>query len=214
MVGLLYWLVSVLAAVLAGEPSLFWAFALAKVLLVPVLFYAWGRSLPKAFWWGMLFAWIGDVSMLWAEREASFMIGMGSFALMWVCYGVGWLRVPAEVRGMRYGLLVGAAVGLGLGIGVYLWPVLRVPFSFLVPGYAIFLVGAGVVALRLREALLWLGILSFWVSDALIAYTKFVQPLSYGEHWIIGLYALGHGLIGARTGRVFLRSGTGRLNQR
>jgi hypothetical protein len=79
-----------LAAILATSPSLFSVFIPIKVALVSVLFYAWGRHLPKAFQLGLFFAWIGDIALLWPEREALFMVGMGSFTLMWVSYGVGW----------------------------------------------------------------------------------------------------------------------------
>jgi hypothetical protein len=134
----LYGLLAILATALAGFPALFGAFSLAKSLLVLSLFYGWGRHLPKVFWVGMFFAWVGDVSLLWPQQEGFFMAGMGSFAMMWGLYGVGWWRLNAEVRGFWYGVLAGVAVGLGAGIVWYLWPVLEAPFSFLVPGYAVF----------------------------------------------------------------------------
>ena len=86
----LYWVIGILAAVLATYPSLFSVFIPIKVALVPVLFYAWGRHLPKVFQLGLFFAWVGDIVLLWPERETLFMVGMGSFTLMWVSYGVGW----------------------------------------------------------------------------------------------------------------------------
>jgi hypothetical protein len=205
----LYGFLAILATALAGSPALFGAFSLAKGLLVLSLFYGWGRHLPKVFWVGMFFAWVGDVSLLWPQKEGFFMAGMGSFAMMWGLYGVGWWRLNADVRGLWYGVLAGVAVGLGAGIVWYLWPLLEAPFSFLVPGYAVFLVGASLGALRLRSGLLWLGLLSFWVSDALIAYMKFVRPIWYGDKWVMGLYALGHGLIVAHTHKVVLRGERG-----
>ena len=48
----LYGLLAILATALAGSPTLFGAFSLAKSLLVISLFYGWGRHLPKVFWVG------------------------------------------------------------------------------------------------------------------------------------------------------------------
>ena len=45
------------------------------------------------------------------------------------------------------------------------------------------------------------------MSDALIAYMKFVAPVPYGDGWVMGLYAAGNGLMIARTQRVMERVG-------
>jgi hypothetical protein len=203
----LYWVIGFLAAVLATSPSLFSVFIPIKVALVPVLFYAWGRHLPKVFQLGLFFAWVGDIALLWPEREALFMVGMGSFTLMWVSYGVGWSRLPRTARGIEYGLGAGTALLLGASIIGFLWPALKGPFRGLVPAYAIVLVGTSWTAVRVRDVVLWLGLLSFWVSDTLIAYMKFVAPVPYGDGWVMGLYAAGHGLMIARTQRVMERVG-------
>ncbi len=162
-----------------------------------------GAVPAEGFLGGNVFAWVGEVSLLWPQQEGFFMGGMGSFAMMWGFYGVGWWRLEAEVRGFWYGVLAGVAVDLGAGIVWYLWPLLEAPFSFLVPGYAVFLVGASLGALRLRSAFLWLGLLNFWASD------KFVRPIWYGDNWVMGLYALGHGLIVAYACKVVGRGGKG-----
>lgn len=132
----LYWVIGILATILAISPSLFGVFIPFKVALVPVLFYAWGRYLPKVFRLGLFFAWVGDIVLLWPEREELFMVGMGSFTLMWVSYGVGWGRLPRTVRGVEYGLVAGAALLLGASLIGYLWPALEGPFLVLVPAYA------------------------------------------------------------------------------
>ena len=203
----LYWVIGFLAAVLATSSSLFSVFIPIKVALVPVLFYAWGRHLPKVFQLGLFFARVGDIALLWPERETLFMVGMGSFTLMWVSYGVGWSRLPRTARGIEYGLGVGTALLLGASIIGFLWPALQGPFRGLVPAYAIVLVGTSWTAVRVRDVVLWLGLLSFWVSDTLIAYMKFVAPVPYGDGWVMGLYAAGHGFMIARTQRVMERVG-------
>jgi uncharacterized membrane protein YhhN len=38
---------------------------------------------------------------------------------------------------------------------------------------------------------------------------KFVRPIWYGDNWVMGLYALGHGLIVAHTHKVVRRGGKG-----
>ncbi len=205
----IYWMLGILAAILAKNPSLFGVFMPVKVALMPVLFYAWGRHLPKVFQLGLFFAWVGDIALLWPEREELFMVGMGGFTLMWVSYGVGWSRLPRTVRSVEYGLVVGAALLLGASLVGYLWPALEGLFQVLVPTYAMVLVGTSWAAVRVRDIVLWLGLLSFWVSDALIAYMKFVAPMPHGDGWVMGLYAVGHGLIVARTQGVVERAGVG-----
>ena len=202
-------MLGILAAILAASPSLFGVFIPVKVALVPVLFYAWGRHLPKVFQLGLFFAWVGDIALLWPEREELFMVGMGGFTLMWVSYGVGWSRLPRTVRGVEYGLVAGAALLLGASLIGYLWPALEGLFQGLVPAYAMVLIGTSWAAVRVRDVTLWLGLLSFWVSDALIAYTKFVAPVPYGDGWVMGLYSLGHGLMIARTQGIVERAGVG-----
>jgi hypothetical protein len=51
--ALYYWVIGILAAVLAISLSLFGVFIPIKVALVPVLFYAWGLHLPKVFQLGL-----------------------------------------------------------------------------------------------------------------------------------------------------------------
>ena len=43
------------------------------------------------------------------------------------------------------------------------------------------------------------------MSDTLIAYMKFMASVPYGDGWVMGLYAAGHGLMIARTQRVGAR---------
>ena len=150
-------MIGILAAILATSPSLFSVFIPIKVALVPVLFYAWGRHLPKVFQLGLFFAWVGDIALLWPEREALFMVGMGSFTLMWASYGVGWSRLPRTARGIEYGLGGGNGPAFRGQHNRLLWPALEGPFRGLVPAYAIVLVGTSWTAVRVRDVVLWLG---------------------------------------------------------
>jgi len=201
----LYGLIALLSAITAAFKPLPTAHIWTKVALMPVLYYGWGMRLPRAFKGGILFAWIGDICLLFPEEEGFFLSGMGSFALMWMAYGWGWFCLPHQVWGAAYGVLVGLALMTGGALIAILWPGLRLPFTIFVPVYAAIMIGAGLAGLRKPDTWLWLGLVSFWISDTLIAYAKFVQAILWEGFWVMGLYTLAQGLLISRTARLYQR---------
>ena len=144
----------------------------------------------------------GDVLLLPRSRK-SFMVGLFSFLLGHVAFGVAFLHLGVEP----------VAVGVALGVeGIAGWIVLRflwfhVPGSFRAPVVAYVLIISGMLALAVgagwRVGAPWLPLaaFAFYVSDLAVARHRFVReafvnrlvglPLYYGAQvvlaWSAGL---------------------------
>ena len=164
--------------------------AITKPFLMLLLFcWAW-QVLPRPrtragvyLLIGILFAWLGDVLLMGASRDAQgnlfFMLGIGGFFVMQVCYILAFLAI-----GGRH--LLRAAPWLVVPFLAY-WAlmnwvmdpgVMRIPVLL----YSIVLVGMSVAALdlvpRLPRAQAWrvfIGSVLFVISDSFIAASAFAD---------------------------------------
>lgn len=180
-----------------------------KPLLMPLLL-GWLVARAARHWsgpltwlaFGLVFAWAGDLLLL-GESDLSFLLGIGAFAVMQVCYIVAFTRVPGPglVRAWRIALIPYVLVWALLI--VLLWPGagdLRAPVIV----YSLLIVTMGVAALdlvlRVRRPYGWWvagGAALFIVSDALIALTAF-GPLTASPGTgaaIMTTYTIAQGLI-------------------
>ena len=182
---------------------------LTKPLLMPLLLAwllvtAWGRWSTPLTWLavGLVFAWAGDLFLL-GEGDLAFLLGLGSFLLMQVCYLVAFLRVPGPglVRAWKIALL--PYLLLWLILIVLVWPGaadMRIPVLVYSGVIIAMAVAALDLVLRLPQVLAWRvagGALLFVVSDALIAMTAF-GPLTSSpgsSALIMATYVAAQGLI-------------------
>ncbi|GAB2560469.1 lysoplasmalogenase [Spirosoma areae] len=172
-----------------------------------------GSSVPVSWLLtGMLFALLGDVFLMIREVDL-FAPGLGSFALMQVCYCVVfWQSIRAQGRRIGVGSFLRATLPFALYSGLFL-VFLRPAFSqnpalaglwWPVVGYVVCLSTMGVLASQ-RHGLPgygWVlaGALLFILSDSFIAIDKFLRPLSGAVWLIISTYAAAQWLIIAGLG--------------
>ncbi|MFF8912309.1 lysoplasmalogenase [Streptomyces sp. NPDC015032] len=148
-----------LFGVLAGIPA---AHLVAKPLLMPLLAgYAAARRGPRLLVAALLFGWGGDTLLL-ADSDAAFLVGMSSFAVGHVCYL--WLFGRA-----RSPLLAGAGYAAVLATFVaLLWNGLPADMRIPMTGYSLLLTAMAYRAGTLGRYAAAGGAL-FLLSDALIA---------------------------------------------
>jgi uncharacterized membrane protein YhhN len=169
--------------------------ALTPVLLVLLL--AWvllvrGASAPRLLVAGMVAAWLGDVA-LDGPGDTRFLLGIGLFLVMQVCYMTGFVRLGAVTwLRARWWVPVGAAVlwlvlnlALGPQLGDLRWPL--AVYSAALVAMATLSLG---VSLRVGTG----GVL-FLVSDLLIGLGAAGMDLPLRGLLVIATYALAQLLI-------------------
>ena len=158
-------------------------------------------SAPAIAWFalGIVFSLAGDVLLLLSERW--FIAGLVAFLLAHVAYIVGlnargpvlaelWLVFPvAFVGGWLYWRIAAALKAGGRGA-------LRLPVAIYTAVISLMVVSALACLFRLDTPfipalLVSVGALLFFVSDALLAWNRFVAPLPAGKLIVIVAYHLG-----------------------
>jgi uncharacterized membrane protein YhhN len=169
--------------------------ALTPVLLVLLL--AWvllvrGSRAPRLLVAGMVFAWLGDVA-LDGPGDTRFMVGIGFFLVMQVCYSVGFVGLGAiATLRQRIWLPAGAAV-LWLALNLVLGPslgALRGPLAV----YSAALVTMATLSLGV-DARIGTGGVLFLVSDLLIGIGAAGLDLPLRGMLVMATYALAQLLI-------------------
>ncbi|WP_329199884.1 lysoplasmalogenase [Streptomyces sp. NBC_01435] len=148
-----------LVGVLADIPA---AHLVAKPLLMPLLAgYAVARRGPRLLVAALLFGWGGDTLLL-ADADAAFLVGMGSFAVGHVCYLWYFGRARGSLSaGLVYVVVLTCFVAL-------LWPGLPAELRIPMTGYSLLLTAMAYRAGTLGRYAATGGAL-FLLSDALIA---------------------------------------------
>lgn len=167
---LVVYLVVALVDVVGGEITAVDVLGTALTPLLVLLLLVWvllvrGGAAPRLLIVGMVFAWLGDVA-LDGPGDLRFMLGIGFFLVMQVCYSWGFVGLGALDGLRRRRWLVVAAVVLWLGLNVALGPMLgalRWPLAV----YSAALVTMATLSLGVGPRLGTGGVL-FLVSDLLI----------------------------------------------
>ena len=175
--------------------------ALTPVLLLMLL--AWvllvrGRRAPRLLVAGMVFAWLGDVA-LDGPGDTRFLLGIGLFLVMQVCYMTGFVRLGAVAwLRARWWVPVAAAVlwlalnlVLGPSLGDLRWP-LAVYSAALVTMATLSLgvsprVGVGGVLFLVSDLLIGLGAadLDFPLRGLLVMATYALAQLLIVTGWVV-----------------------------
>jgi uncharacterized membrane protein YhhN len=130
----------------------------------------------------------GDVFLMLPKDL--FVAGLASFLLGHVAYIVGLLSGPTSVAGLAVGAAIIAVALPLLGVRVLRAvrtgdePELAVPVALYILVISAMVVSAGASGSALALA----GAVSFYVSDALIAWTRFIQPLAWGRVAVMVTY--------------------------
>ncbi len=162
------------------------------LLLIAWVLLARGRRAPRLLLAGMVFAWLGDVA-LDGPGDVRFLLGIGFFLVMQVCYSLGFIGLGAlGALRRRPWLPIGAAV-LWLALNVVLGPMLgdmRWPLAV----YSAFLVTMATLSLGVSPRVGSGGVL-FLVSDLLIGLGAADLDVPLRGVLVIGTYALAQLLI-------------------
>ena len=186
-----------------------------KPLLMLVLAaWFWQQRYPWQYTWerwlfiGILFSCGGDSLLMlvgYGPRwPICFLLGLGSFLLAQLSYAYAFAHYPGAKAGWvrRYSWSVLPFI-LYLGVLLpVLWPGLEAGLRVPVTIYALAIVTMASSALNLGGVLprkgfllLFSGVLLFVLSDSLIAFNKFVAPISGARFWIMLTYLTAQGLI-------------------
>jgi uncharacterized membrane protein YhhN len=162
------------------------------LLLIAWVLLARGRRAPRLLLAGMVFAWLGDVA-LDGPGDVRFLLGIGLFLVMQVCYSLGFVGLGAlGALRRRPWMPIGAAV-LWLGLNIVLGPMLgdmRWPLAV----YSAFLVTMATLSLGVSTRVGIGGVL-FLISDLLIGLGAADLDVPLRGLLVIATYALAQLLI-------------------
>jgi len=176
------------------------------LVLIAWMLFEVGISGPLIFFTlGLLFSMIGDICLMLPREQ--FIGGLVAFLLGHVCYIIGFNFDPLPITVVTIAIAVGVAlVAMAVIRPLRAGLLAKGQKAFLLPvqGYAV------VISLMLFSALVtlvkpeWdtvpavlasLGAVSFFLSDTLLAWSKFVTPISKGSLKVMITYHVGQILI-------------------
>ena len=143
-------------------------------------------------------SWFGDTFLMFQNSNPLFfMLGLGSFLLAHVAYIIAFNRYDNTVTKRGVYLITTLFIGYILVLANLLWPGLgemKIP----VIAYAIVITAMGVTGFIKNwkvNKLILIGVILFIISDSLIAYTKFVEPVGMSRLLIMSTYITAQFLI-------------------
>ncbi len=142
---------------------------------------------------GLVFSGIGDI-LLELPVAGLFEAGMGAFILAHLCYISLFLRRPRLT--LVRGLVMGAMVLFTLDFAARLYPALG-PMKLPIFVYLGVILAMGVAAClgRYTNGIIISGAVFFIVSDALIAYPMFVEPIANSGFLVMFTYYAAQALL-------------------
>lgn len=156
--------------------------------------YTWGVLI------GLLFSFGGDVALLFQERRKPFMIGLALFLTAHIVYTVVFILLgqPTSSDWLTAVVLLALAVGFYLlireNLGGMKVPVIAYIIIISVMVSRAFTAFAGPVFSPAQGWMIFLGAVLFYISDIILAATRFWRPWKYGRI-SLGFYYTGQLLI-------------------
>lgn len=148
---------------------------------------------------GFVFSLAGDVLLMFQEKELFFLLGLASFMLAHVAYILAfrlWVYDNHEVPLLkRHPWMAFALMLYGVGFFQLIEGGLGAMKIAVIAYMAVILLMALMALNRHRKvsrrgfALILLGALAFLLSDSILAYNKFQEPIPFGGIWIMTTYA-------------------------
>lgn len=146
----------------------------------------------------LLFSWFGDTFlMLQGDNPLFFILGLSSFLLAHIAYIVGFRNFKASASKNMQVIMLVVFIGYTLALSYVLWSGLgdmKIPVIL----YAIVLTIMGIVGVIKNYGVNYLiivGVMLFIFSDSMIAYDKFVEPITSSRFLIMSTYILAQFLI-------------------
>ncbi|WP_172970958.1 lysoplasmalogenase [Bacillus sp. THAF10] len=172
-----------------------WIYTLKPGTMVFIIALAlWGAPFePPAFgWWiliGLLFSLVGDIFLMLPKNR--FLFGLIAFLIAHVCYVIGFIqKAPLTLNIVVIVVLVLSAV---LFIKVLTPGVLKQGGGKLLTAvvfYVVLISAMVVTAVSTGESLLIIAAVLFFLSDATLAWDRFVHPLKYRDNLVMSTYFL------------------------
>ncbi|HIO72331.1 MAG TPA: lysoplasmalogenase [Flavobacteriales bacterium] len=180
------------------------------LIVISVLFYLETKSnytsFAKLMQAGFLLAWLGDVLLMFVERDPMFfMLGLGAFLTTHILYALAFKKSVSNSESTAYlkkSPMAAAPFVLLGGVLLYmLYPNLN---ELLIPVfiYTAVIVTMVICALNRRGRvsdlsykLIYYGALVFMLSDSLLAVNKFMNPIPYSGVFIMVPYIVAQFMI-------------------
>lgn len=173
------------------------------LLLSIIVYFVWqtGRfSHPIKRWLilGFVFSWLGDIALMFQATEPFFLYGLAAFLLAHIAYILAFriwvydnLEIPLMKRAPWMAFLL-MMIGVGYfkvlepGLGSMKLPVI----VYMVVILLMVLMALNRYKKVTRKGFAWVvsGAFAFLVSDCILAYNKFIDPVDYAGVWIMLTY--------------------------
>jgi uncharacterized membrane protein YhhN len=159
----------------------------------------------KRLFTGLIFALAGDVLLIYAgKNESYFMYGLMAFLLCHIFYTsafyLDFKSAPdLDKKGARIAIFLCAI--LAIGFYFFLRPhlvIMKLPVMIYVLVISMMMMMASFRNLRVNTSsfnFILFGAMFFLLSDSILAYNKFVQPINYAGIWIMATYMIAQYLI-------------------
>ena len=159
----------------------------------------------KRLFTGLIFALTGDVLLIYAGlNKTYFMYGLIAFLLCHIFYTsafyLDFKSAPElDKKGARIAIFLCAI--LAIGYYFFLRPhlgIMKLPVMIYVLFISMMMMMASFRNLRVNTIsfkLILFGAMFFLLSDSILAYNKFVQPINYAGIWIMATYMIAQYLI-------------------
>lgn len=159
----------------------------------------------KRIFTGLVFSLIGDILLMYAgQNEAYFLYGLTAFLLCHIFYTsafyLDFKSAPElDKKGARIAILCCAilAIGFYLVIRPHLG-IMKLPVMIYILVISMMMMMASFRNQRVNAEsfkLILFGAICFLLSDSILAYHKFVQPLDHAHSWIMSTYMMAQYLI-------------------
>ncbi len=163
-----------------------------------IYYFLHGQSFDILFFLAIVAAFFGDLFLMW-EGQMFFIFGLGSFLLMQILYTIVFQRDRGELS--QQDILGSIVVMIFGGLMLYvLLPNVEQSLFFPVIIYTV-AISIMVISALLRKKVtrtflpILLGAVLFMISDALLAYGKFVQTFDYNTLLVMLTYMAAQYLI-------------------
>jgi uncharacterized membrane protein YhhN len=143
---------------------------------------------------GLAFSLAGDVFLLFEERW--FVAGLASFLAAHIAYTAGLTRVVMDAVALGVGIIIVVAAIAFVGRHIHRAAAstsrrLAIPVGLYIAAISIMLVAA----IGTRNPIAIAGAASFYLSDTILGWNRFVAPVAHGKLWTMVSYHAAQALL-------------------
>lgn len=175
-----------------------------KPFLIPFLFYAVVKSekfeTKKWLLSALLFSWIGDCILLFADKsELYFIFGLVAFLIAHILFIILFIKQKSENKNIKKPLFWVGCIGVLLYLAKMLSLLLPTLGDLKIPVSIYALTISIMVVMALKGAFNWqnkskyivlIGAVFFVISDSILAINKFYTPIDLASFWLMLTYLM------------------------